>query len=224
MSACFHWTESSCTWIELGSVIITGKVLVAKSCLFDLMDCSLPGSSVHGILQARILEWVAISFSRGFSLPKDGACVSCITGKFFTIWATKEAKHYCGLNWIFSYLLYYFKHILYCILSEKLETKFLTSLPQPCPCGHICSFFLLFHFNKKCLYQYDSLCKKFEYSHWHLPNTKSLSALFYCHVIIVSLFTFLRPTINSPPKRHSYLFKIIAPCLICFNGGPCHLD
>ena len=48
-------------------------VLVAQSCpiLCDLMDCSLPGSSVHGILQARILEWGAIPFSRGSSQPRD---------------------------------------------------------------------------------------------------------------------------------------------------------
>ena len=48
------------------------------------MDCSLPGSSVHGILQARILEWVAISFSRRSSQPRDWTCVSCIAGGFFT--------------------------------------------------------------------------------------------------------------------------------------------
>ena len=42
------------------------------------MDCNLPGSSVHGILQARILEWVAISFSRGSSQPRDGTLISCI--------------------------------------------------------------------------------------------------------------------------------------------------
>ena len=48
------------------------------------MDCSLPGSSVHGILQARILEWIAISFSRGSSWPRDQTRVSCITGSFFT--------------------------------------------------------------------------------------------------------------------------------------------
>ena len=49
------------------------KVKVAWSCLTfsDPMDCSPPGSSVHGILQARILEWVAISFSREFSQPRD---------------------------------------------------------------------------------------------------------------------------------------------------------
>ena len=49
------------------------KVLVAQSCptLCDLMDCSLPGSSVYGILQARIPQWVAMPFSRGSSQPRD---------------------------------------------------------------------------------------------------------------------------------------------------------
>ena len=48
------------------------------------MDCSLPGSPIHGILQARILEWVAVPSSRGSSRHKDGTCVSCIAGRFFT--------------------------------------------------------------------------------------------------------------------------------------------
>ena len=70
------------------------KVLVAQSCLTlcDPMDCSLPGFSVHGILHVRILEWVAIPFSRGSSWPRDQTWVSCIAGKFFTIWATGEAQ------------------------------------------------------------------------------------------------------------------------------------
>ena len=55
------------------------------------MDCSPLGSSVHGILQARILEWVAIPFLRVSSQPRDWTQVSCIAGRFFTIWATKEA-------------------------------------------------------------------------------------------------------------------------------------
>ena len=55
-------------------------VLVAQSCLTlcDPVDCSLPGSSVHGILQARILEWVALSSSRGSSRPRDPICISCL--------------------------------------------------------------------------------------------------------------------------------------------------
>ena len=69
------------------------KVLVAQSCLTlcDPMDCSPPGSSVFGILQARMLEWVAIPFFRGSSRPKDWTWVSYIAGRFFTIWATGEA-------------------------------------------------------------------------------------------------------------------------------------
>ena len=55
------------------------------------MDCSPPGSSVHGIIQARILEQVAIPFSKGSSQTRDWAQVSHITGRFFTIWATSEA-------------------------------------------------------------------------------------------------------------------------------------
>ena len=54
------------------------------------MDHSLPGSSVHGILQARILEWVAIPFSRGSSQPRDQTLVSCIAGRFFTVWDTRK--------------------------------------------------------------------------------------------------------------------------------------
>ena len=58
------------------------------------MDCSLPGSSAHGILQARILEWVAMPFSRGSSRPMNWtqvSCISCITSEYFTHWATWEA-------------------------------------------------------------------------------------------------------------------------------------
>ena len=61
-------------------------VLVIQSCLTlcNTMDYSSPGSSVHGILQARILEWVAMPFSTGTSLRRDQTRVSCISGRFFT--------------------------------------------------------------------------------------------------------------------------------------------
>ena len=70
------------------------KVLVAQSCpaLWDPMDCSPPGSSVHRVLQARILERVVTPVSRGSSRPRDQSQVSCTAGRFFTIWATREAK------------------------------------------------------------------------------------------------------------------------------------
>ena len=54
------------------------------------MVCSPPGFFVHGILQARILEWVSIPFSRGSSQPRDQTQVSSIAHRFFTIWATQE--------------------------------------------------------------------------------------------------------------------------------------
>ena len=60
------------------------------STLFDSMDCSPPGSSVHGILQARILEWAAISFSRGSFWSRDLTQFSHIASRSFTIWATRE--------------------------------------------------------------------------------------------------------------------------------------
>ena len=73
--------------VTIGPFWIKVKVKVAKFCptFCDPMDCSLPGSSVCGILQASILEWVAIPFSRASSQPRDQTGVSCIAGRFFTI-------------------------------------------------------------------------------------------------------------------------------------------
>ena len=67
---------------------------VAQLCptLFDPMDSSRPGSSVHGIFQATVLEWIAISFSRGSSQPRDQTRVSCIVDRSFTVWATREIQ------------------------------------------------------------------------------------------------------------------------------------
>ena len=73
---------------EPSSVVVV--VSVTQSCLtlFEPMDSSMPGSSVHGMLQARILEWTAILFSRGSSWPRDWTRASCVAGRFFTIWVT----------------------------------------------------------------------------------------------------------------------------------------
>ena len=67
--------------------------LVARSfqTLCNPMDCSLPGFSVHGIFQARILEWVDICFFRGSSWSRDRTWVSHIAGRLFTVWVTREA-------------------------------------------------------------------------------------------------------------------------------------
>ena len=73
------------------------KVLVTESCmtLCEPMDYSLPGSSVHGILQARILNWVAMFFSSGSSWPRNQnfiSCISCIAGRFFTVHSAYETR------------------------------------------------------------------------------------------------------------------------------------
>ena len=74
------------------------KELVAQSCptLGDPMDCSPPGTSVHGTLQARMLQWVAMSSSRGSSRLRDQTQVSRIAGRFFTVWAPREAPIHSG--------------------------------------------------------------------------------------------------------------------------------
>ena len=87
--------------------MLSCSVAQSGSTLYDPMDCSLPGSSVHGIFPARILEWVAIYFSRGSWRPKDWTQVSyiaCIAGIFFTNeppenpfkkWPTWKKKFFC---------------------------------------------------------------------------------------------------------------------------------
>ena len=75
------------------------KVLVAQSCmtLWHPMDCSLPASSVHRIFQARVLEWVAIPFSRGSSWPRDWTWVSCIASRFLTIWVHRNEGQFSSV-------------------------------------------------------------------------------------------------------------------------------
>ena len=73
---------------------------VAQSCptLCNPVDCSLPGFSIHGILQARILEWVAISFSKESSRPREQTQVSRIPGRRFNLWATRSNETYLMAN------------------------------------------------------------------------------------------------------------------------------
>ena len=110
-----HWTPAAMGNTRLGSckphdifinlsihnsfVLCQCLVIQSGPTLCDPMDCSPPGSSVLGILQARILEWVAISFPRESFWSRNQTQVSCIVGRFFTIWATREALNnkYSGL-------------------------------------------------------------------------------------------------------------------------------
>ena len=84
---------------EQGPGLLSKKVKsLSRVWLCDPVDCSPPGSSVHGILQEGILEWVAISFSRGSSQPRDRTRVSCIAGRCFILWATRKAPGLLSSN------------------------------------------------------------------------------------------------------------------------------
>ena len=71
--------------INIGGGLVASEIAQSCPTLCNPMDCSLPVSSVYGIFQARILEWVAISFSRGSSRPRDQTRVSRIAGRCFTV-------------------------------------------------------------------------------------------------------------------------------------------
>ena len=84
------------TGIQSGEKKVKSFSRVQRLC--DPMDCSPPGSSIHGIFQARVLEWVAIPFSRRSSWPRDRTRVSCIAGRCFTVWATRKESNQTNPN------------------------------------------------------------------------------------------------------------------------------
>ena len=96
------------------------SLIHVRETLCDPMDCSLSGSSVHGIFQARVLEWVATSFSRGSSWPRDQTLVSHIVGGCFTIWATREE-----IQWRLGHFLNLM--IKHCLLNLGLSKITLNS-------------------------------------------------------------------------------------------------
>jgi len=95
------WKQKSNIYYIFNIYICAVLCLVVQSglTLCDPMDCSPPSSSVHGIFQASILEWVAMPSSRGSSQPRDQTQVSCIAGRFF-VWATREAHIYNKYMWV----------------------------------------------------------------------------------------------------------------------------
>ena len=113
--------------------------LVTRLCLTlcNPMDCSLPGSSVHRIFQARELEWVAILFFRGSSQPRDRTQVSCTAGRFFTDSATREARLVFRCWKIFTVFLllilvwFHFGQSVY-ILYDFDSLKFFRFVLLPC--------------------------------------------------------------------------------------------
>ena len=176
------------------------KSEVAQSCptLCDPMDCSLPGSSIHGIFQARVLEWVAISFSRGSSRPKDRTRVSRIVGRCFVIWATRE---------IHPGRLVTLKNIL----LIKAETKISLNFENVWPSEHSNCFDIsdcaengaLLHywglrvnFLENTLWK-ESICKKMEHDKWWQSNGKCHTEAENPELFLLDLWFDLAPII--PP-------------------------
>ena len=82
-------------WMNLEPIIQVeseNELTLSFLTLCNTVDCSLSGSSNHGIFQAKVLEWIAFSFSRGSSQPRDWTRVSCIAGRCFILWATGELR------------------------------------------------------------------------------------------------------------------------------------
>ena len=110
ISPWFHFFISVITFVKIISMrllyLSESESEVAQSCLIlcDPMDCSLPGFSIPGILQARILEWVTISFSRGSSRPRDWTRVSRIGGRRFNLYLVMYYYVYVEWDWSLIFL------------------------------------------------------------------------------------------------------------------------
>ena len=167
------------------------KLLVTQSCLTfcDPMDYILSGSSVHGILQARILEWVVIPFSRGSSRPRDQTQVST-AGRFFTGWASREVQQldiakFPSIEivqiWIFSSNIR--KCVLpYFVVVQSLSCVWLFETPWTAARQASLSFTISQSFSNSC-----------SLSQWYHPVTSS------CHPLLLlpSIFPSIRVFSNE---------------------------
>ena len=179
------WNQASdCICTNLAPACM-GLVTQSRLTLCDPLDCNLPSSSVHGIFQARILEWVAIPFSRGSSWPRDQtriSCVSCIAGGFLTLWATGEAL----CQWYIPFKRIILLPPIDCQLSsetfmpgervgaEKISPKELRTL----------SFWERVNINADCVWAFASLAS---YIKW-----ASFSVSLYIRPLDAPLHTFVR--------------------------------
>ena len=118
-----------------------------------ISDCSLQVSSIHGMLQARILKWVAISFSRGSSWPRNQIHISCIAGIFFTVWAIREVHTHTHTNT-------HTHNILICIEVHALSVLWFCS-------SIFCCLFLLFAPSELCVSIYCLFFLMYLYDHSH---------------------------------------------------------
>ena len=163
------------------------KVLVTQSCpiLCDPMEYSPLASSVHGTLQARILEWVAISFSRGSSQPRDWTTISHLAGRLFTDWTTWGSQlvvtKLVSVEWMSE-------HALICVFvcrNMMVEWRYSDSIYCMTPNSFMILLLL------RCI--------------WHLTLLKSQSARSLCHVrLFATLWTAARQaSLSITPGAYS---------------------
>ena len=180
------------------------KLLCPTFC--DPVDCSLPGPSVLGIFQARVLEWVAISFSRGFSQPRDRTQVSCIAGRIFTVWATREA--------LLSICCYTITGALSICFHGQLVCWYLLTSPHSCPRN--CPIHLELRNNREmrdnrtwCFYtSYSSFC--LQLSFLIVPFPEAFSEHLYKIEALPSMLPFF-PLFLSVCLSIIYLFVCCIP-------------
>ena len=151
---------------------------VAQSCptLCDPMDCSLPGSSVHGIFQAIVLEWIAISFSNGSSQPRDRTRVSRIVDRRFNVWATREI--------IYIYIYVYIINLSMLVINSKLSLNKIFKIAMYVLHFPICFFILSIR------HHFSSILKRsFLKQFFHIEEPLVTNFLRFC-LLKLSLFSF----------------------------------
>ena len=175
------------------------RTLCAQSCLTlcNHMDYILPGSSVHGISQARILQQIAVSYSAGSSWPRDWTCVSCISGGCFTISTTREICHLLFLVWCESLQLsQWTRHLYICdqltisIYLEDFDTSLglwpINGLISSLPYKYLLGLSLMSHHHnavqhnhKNSVYNHKHfLCSQgYELASWFCSCEQNLSGL-----------------------------------------------
>ena len=127
------------------NIFLILKVKVVQSCLTPCnpLSCSPPGSSIHEVFQARIVEWVAISYFRGSSSPRDQTQVSGIAGRFFTIWASRVTTiHKFQINAVSQERRLQSLTNVNPALTGRIETTWDESIGSLSTCGRVITVFL----------------------------------------------------------------------------------